>query len=750
MLELHHICKRFGETEALNGIDLQIKKGELTFVVGESGSGKTTLLQLLGGTEAPSEGEILFCGKNIAKDTTAYRAKHVGFVYQDFNLIPGLTIKENIVLGSCICGKEVPEERLQEIMTRLALLRATQEAQTLSGGEKQRVAIARALLKDAEIILADEPTGNLDPDNADKIFTCLRELRRDRYIVVVTHDHERAYRYGDRVISLQHGKITRDEQIDREAPAPEKEKSRAPAPAARHCPSPIAMLAKNSLKRRWVRMLTVAIVLALTMATLAMAFDLQGLGNQVEKNVNIGYLETDMLHVMKTFSTVDKTFSPEEIANIPNIDQAVEVVETYQKWNNFSFSTETAFAHDSSVKCVKWNEFFRERLGTNEMEGEFPTSDHEIILAQDIANTLFGGASAIGRQVTMQNGNGQMLTLTVSAVNKTVNPYGNIYSYVSEGAIHKMQEDATKSALQSTIFVLAHWKLEKRMLTQNEELFYGRMPSAPNEILLSHSALVGFSLGKDMPALTLEDVEAKAVPEAVLEEIYNGEYCLNIYDYVSKPLRVVGFYYLEDCDPKGNGNLVLTAGFTDETWQALNVTYPTEVELYFDGVDEAKAARTAIEVTGLLLADTSIQSLQDRVGNWSMLYTVTMLVIGAVLGLILIVLLFAFSRLLLLERKHEIAILRSLGANGKSIFALVFFDFAAIYLIALFLSALLSLLYPVCFSSFLSDISYIRLTYPILSLLAIGGVSLLALGALVCPFVWRMMKITPATLLKTE
>ena len=131
MLELKGLTKQFGETVAVNGVELGLKKGELCCIVGDSGSGKTTLLQMLGGSEAPTAGDVLLDGNSIFEDVSAHCAKHVGFVYQDFNLIEGLSVEENVLLGAELCGKTVSREAVRELLRSLGISRLEQKVETL-------------------------------------------------------------------------------------------------------------------------------------------------------------------------------------------------------------------------------------------------------------------------------------------------------------------------------------------------------------------------------------------------------------------------------------------------------------------------------------------------------------------------------------------------------------------------------------------------------------------------------------------
>jgi putative ABC transport system ATP-binding protein len=206
-----------GETtvEALRGIDLEVAEGQFVALVGPSGSGKSTFLNLVGGLDRPTGGELWAGGVELSaskeKALTEHRRRRVGFVFQSFNLLPRLTALENVALPLMFVG--VPEKerlaRARDLLDRVGLLDRVEHRPTqLSGGEQQRVAIARALVGQPAIVLADEPTGNIDTATGAEIMALLRRLNRDQGVtlLLVTHDPEAA-QYADRVIQLRDGQI---------------------------------------------------------------------------------------------------------------------------------------------------------------------------------------------------------------------------------------------------------------------------------------------------------------------------------------------------------------------------------------------------------------------------------------------------------------------------------------------------------------------------------------------------------------
>jgi len=219
IVETRNVCKTYGmngiAVEAVRGIDLIVNSGEFVAIVGPSGSGKSSLLNLLGAMDSPSSGEVLFDGRSLTElndwQRTTLRLKHIGFVFQTFNLLPTLTASENIEIALRLAsvGRRESAARAGELLRLVGLSpRALHKPRYLSGGERQRVAIARALANRPQLLLADEPTGNLDSQTGTSILELLRDLctRNGQAVILVTHDF-RAASYSDRVLLLRDGRI---------------------------------------------------------------------------------------------------------------------------------------------------------------------------------------------------------------------------------------------------------------------------------------------------------------------------------------------------------------------------------------------------------------------------------------------------------------------------------------------------------------------------------------------------------------
>ena len=221
ILEVTNLCKTYGKgdtmVKALDNVSFSVEKGEFVAIIGPSGSGKSTLLHILGGVDVPTKGSVVINQTDISNlDETAlaiFRRRQIGLIYQFYNLIPILTVQENLTLPLLLDGRKPDEKQFSTLVKRLGLEnRLDHLPNQLSGGQQQRVSIGRALVNNPALMLADEPTGNLDSENSKEIISLLRQFNKDfnQTVIIITHD-EKIANSADRVITIEDGKITGDE-----------------------------------------------------------------------------------------------------------------------------------------------------------------------------------------------------------------------------------------------------------------------------------------------------------------------------------------------------------------------------------------------------------------------------------------------------------------------------------------------------------------------------------------------------------
>ena len=223
ILKVENLSKTYGkgdnEVKALDNVSFTVQKGEFVAIIGPSGSGKSTLLHILGGVDKPTSGKVFMDGKDVyAQNDTQlaiFRRREVGLIYQFYNLIPVLNVSENITLPVLMDGRKVNQERLEELLNILQIKgRENHLPNQLSGGQQQRVSIGRALMNSPALMLADEPTGNLDSKNSQDIIELLKNSNKmyHQTLIIITHDENIALQ-ADRIIAIEDGRITRDEVV---------------------------------------------------------------------------------------------------------------------------------------------------------------------------------------------------------------------------------------------------------------------------------------------------------------------------------------------------------------------------------------------------------------------------------------------------------------------------------------------------------------------------------------------------------
>lgn len=223
ILKVENLCKRYGEKDtevvALDNASFSVEKGEFVAIIGASGSGKSTLLHLIGGVDRPTSGKVFIDGTDIyelnSDKLAIFRRRQVGLIYQFYNLIPILNVVENITLPCRLDGKEVKEERLEELLDILNLKKRKEHLPNqLSGGQQQRVSIGRAIVNYPAIVLADEPTGNLDSKASREIIDLLKmsNQKYNQTVILITHDENIALE-ADRILTIDDGRIVKDERV---------------------------------------------------------------------------------------------------------------------------------------------------------------------------------------------------------------------------------------------------------------------------------------------------------------------------------------------------------------------------------------------------------------------------------------------------------------------------------------------------------------------------------------------------------
>jgi putative ABC transport system ATP-binding protein len=461
VLQLKNISKKYKHKQVLNDINLTFEQGEVVFVLGESGCGKTTLLNIVGGLESVDSGSIILGDRKITHNDSTYIRLDVAFVFQEHNLIAGLTVEQNIALAS----SQLSDQWIEQNTSKYGI-NSKQKVQYLSGGESQRVALLRCLYKDATIILADEPTGSLDNKNRDRVFGDICSLKQhNKIVVVVSHDEDSAYKYADRIIRLQDGRVESDDKIHRASQvdiegdvdnlARDLDQNQLNEPTTVSPKMPTAtvsmpiqpklnrkgrlwsdcVLTKNAIYKHWVRMLGIVILLSFSLSFVAQSWALKYDHHPIDNGVAKRY-QVDMTRVNDWYNNEYGQDMPpkvdiDAISRLPNVGdvqeyymQGGQTVRQNTAENSYSmptgygvyFSTTNTrqglfFANSEGFERLHLyggliqqvgidNTFWHNRVMSDDVRGEYIANDNEIIIGLDVAQMLFDNIEyAVGSEI---------------------------------------------------------------------------------------------------------------------------------------------------------------------------------------------------------------------------------------------------------------------------------------------------------------------------------------------------------------
>lgn len=459
----------------LNGINLDLFPGELSYLLGESGCGKSTLLNIIGGIDKASSGDYLFNGKSVKdyseKEWAYFRRKKIGFVFQNFNLVSHLTAIENVELSMILEGKSKSDrhKRAKELLELVGLKdREKHLPNQLSGGQKQRVAIARSLANDPNIILADEPTGALDSENSEQIMKILKKVANQGKIVLVVTHSQSFIDYADRVIKMKDGSIIEISNLNNDQKMENLSISNQPDTSKKkkiNWNTTLKLAIRNIRNKKWRSTLTAigASIGIFGMVTIG------ALGNGLNQKISTIIDQTSDNYSIDVYKT-DTELLPDSIKDeISKVDNVKDVF----KYNPFQVNlqtsdgkTTTAYADSLSPK-----EYSSLHGKTFIKKGDYPDNNSEIVIPERVATDLFGKTDkAIGEKVTII---AQLMGLE------------NIYQTVTvEATITGLIKNATIPMLDS---VGLSYPLSQNMMNDNPQtkgttMQYEVIPSSPDKV----------------------------------------------------------------------------------------------------------------------------------------------------------------------------------------------------------------------------------------------------------------------------
>lgn len=474
MIKLKDVTKKVEDRYILDIDFLEFSSCGFDIILGESGAGKSTLLGVIGTMEMNYEGEVYYNNTKSEKNNNVeLRKEQISFIFQDLNLLEGLTVKENIELALEIANIKWNDNKYKETLERLGVLQFSEtQVKKLSGGEKQRVAIARALLKESKVILADEPTGNLDRENAANIFRILKEIGKERKIILVTHDREFAYEYADRIIIMNYGKIEKiieqnsiseqDNQIE-EVFVSEKKRNNW-----------VLRYAWREFIHKRKKNISISVTLIVLLACIDIILGMCNSVNGMYNNLNTTVLENDKYQIMNDVIEKDICYYPidkEFQQKLTKKDYVAKTI-TYYEANLYTETQKGKFNIKYSV--VDDSEFLKKRYRAGK---EYIGEDNDIILNEYLANQIWGSTDVIGKKLKI----GEILSgyseecKVIGIRNEGIeSEVGR--AYISDSLLHRI----AKNKLNGNLFMSWDQTIESEAfcniykLQKAEELIYGK------------------------------------------------------------------------------------------------------------------------------------------------------------------------------------------------------------------------------------------------------------------------------------
>lgn len=721
-MRIRNITKKYNKKVVLNNLNLDFSIGEVTFIVGESGVGKSTLLNILGTLEKQSSGEVQISKDNewiSVQEIDKYRSSYLGFVFQDSNLLSGYTVKENLLISIGFSNKKVNEDDIYKILNELDIPYViNQKVENLSGGEKQRVAIARAVLSGSRIILADEPTGNLDRENSELIYRKFNSIKKDRIIIIVSHDENMANKYGDRIIRLVDGKIYEDikienninndniliHQIDNENKYKEKNMLYV-----------IYLLWKTRIKRNIRKIIPITITMALSLAMILLMYSFYSGVNSMSKDTNVNYLESDLLIVRKDpLEKYEKDYIYDE--DIKIIENKFNFIQS-----NVEYSVELYFEYEENFikidnRQIEINDFFKNRILSYDIEGEFISTDNEVIIAEDVAIKLFGNADCIGKWVNITNGRGVFEKTKIVGVNKLVNPEGKILNYISVNLVKELISNYNNDIGIVEIKNIKEYSNDIStggatpkivVLEGNEELVSGRLPKENDEIIISYNtALSIFNLESGITSGDFNNL-SQSEKDEIYENLFSSQYVVESNDnYV---LKIVGI-----CN--SNSNEIRT---TNDFYNKLKEPLPKSAQLYLNDYREANEVKEHFKNTEYTFISIA-EHIQGKILHDTQIYQILILIISIVLALISIIQINAFIKINIIESEYDVGILKTLGATKTHIFQIFAMDAIGVSLFSILTAIIIYIFETNVLSSIINELNVINMKLSINVIVIVG------------------------------
>lgn len=653
---LKNISKSVKDKKILDNISIDFRQG-LNIIIGESGSGKSTLLNILGIIDNPSSGDIFYNEEKLTGRTDIqlddFRAESIGFIFQSSNLISDITVDENLKLAMEI--NNIDTANYKKMLERFKIDDLVdKKVNVLSGGEQQRVSIVRALLKNSSIILADEPTGNLDKGNSKIVFETLKECAEiyNKIVIVVTHDQRLAREYADYIVELEDGKIISAEAINKsEKEARKVEFSKKNKETRKLDIKRKIHFSKNYIKRKPWKVMITAFITAITIALPLLVLDINSQTTSMFDKMDTNYLETDLIEINQKEGNPQNTveygvvFNEKELEEIHNSDLFAEITEIIPL--GIAAQNGDVQIDIENIRYVKTTDFYKNRVMSNDIDGEFIANKNEIILGKDIAYVLFGNENPIGNAIYLTCKWAE-IPVTVVGVNNTQNIEGDYLTFMDNEICFEMTRKTTDKYL--------YISPKDEVNTNTSNVYSGGMGGT-------------YGYDKTYPLLMgrypEENEENKIAIDISMMDLYEENEDEKIIFNKEFYLQICNIFEVEVCGVY-DSNLEQGIYINTKLQEKINNPAPSVVYCYAKN-QEIVREFDKYDINDKYDCFTMYRHLIGSVSDKTHTMREILVIIAFLLVFISFFTISSFVNISISERTYEIGILRALGCNKKDI-----------------------------------------------------------------------------------
>ena len=699
MIKVSKIEKRYRDVVALQECNLEFAERGLVCLTGESGSGKTTFLNIVGMLDSPTSGNVLYNGESLdtERKKSDYRRNNVSFVFQDAVMFEQLNVKENILASLKVNGLEYDEKFFYETVEQLKIRELLdRKVNELSAGQKQRIVIARSLMKKPQILLADEPTGNLDEENTENVFEVLKSISKNILVIVVTHNENVAKKYANRLIKINYGKIVRDEKLENENIGQASYTSRADG--IKITKKKLMFYSFANMRKNYKKYRKIIPVCVLSMILVALGFSFIKTSNANTSNVQKYFLETNLISVEENCSSnvtaalVCELSQKKFISDYKFLEMNEDIEQITPNYSLIGYDIKgkqsTRFKEYVGIEIDK---YYKEKFAVSDIAGEFIRNDNEIILSSALVKVIFPDDNVnecLGKTVTLE-GTYYNEDFQIVGINYSEDVTGVIKSYITVDALKRLADNEAEGNTVAYLYTDKSYYVEQmfgeqyiniehsgqaEVISKNDisdgDILFGRMIENDDEIMISEGFVETF-------AALFQDGEFVQITKGIADNIFDTEMLCVMSGYGH--FKVVGIY-----TDNSNG---LSCVISDEAIRGLREAIPTSINVYANEskIEEVITYIAAYDLQATMPYYHFKEAVGDRMSSATMLFFILIVVLLVAVTMMIN----TFSKNLIVDCTRDIGLFKALGANKGDIAKIYIYEFGMVGLCCAVLSIIL-------------------------------------------------------------